>query len=261
MSPSKRKLLSVQDADALIRQHALHWLVCIESYAPDKRRNINQWLLTYADLETCIYTSQKQSIVGFRGTASSKDLYDDAKITLGKVFPRAQAAVAMLKGLMQQNPGHVYVLTGHSLGGRIASVTGQELMLETVTFNQAAPPTYTMTNSVLSTNYHISFDIISAWQTVNTVRICKGYWPLTSWYYNYIPYIWLWNILKGIVPSHSLSNFSNDYTGLEISTEEENKRLSKWFKSLPSSGRRYILMTLFGVNPGQVTNLGIPKII
>lgn len=257
----KRKLLSVQDADDLIRPHALHWLVCVESYAPDKRNSITEWVLSYADEETCIYTYRKASIVGFRGTAATKDLYDDTKITMGQVFPRSEEAIRMMQGLIRENPGHLYVLTGHSLGGRIASVVGKHLSLETVTFNQAAPPTFTMTNSTMSTNYHISFDMVSAWQTVNTVRICKGYWPLSNWFYNNVPGMWMWHIMKGVLPSHSLSNFSNEYKGKVISTEEENKRMNKWFQSLPSKGRTYILVALFGVNPSQAMGLGIPKII
>lgn len=252
-----RFLFDINDADPIISQHAVEWLVCIESYQSPRRVRIRDWSLTYEAMETCIYTNQKTSIIGFRGTHTTKDLYDDAKITLGQVFPRSIEAIELIKGMLKRTPDHRFVVTGHSLGGAIAKAVGDKLTLETVTFNQAAPPTFPVLNSPLSTNYHISFDIISAWQSNNVTRICKGFWPIASTWERFIPYIWLYHMLNGVIPSHALKNFAKP-SGQIITAREETLRIRKWFSSLPSNGKIFVLFSIFGIN--QSINMTAPEI-
>lgn len=85
-----------QGPDPIIKRHEYHWRACIESYqAPSNRlQRLGVWELLYSDTESCIYHLNNLAvIIGFRGTAATKDLYDDIRIVQGKIFPRAEQAI------------------------------------------------------------------------------------------------------------------------------------------------------------------------
>ena len=245
------------DADPIIKPHAMHWRVCIESYERNRLSLIGEWYLVYEDIETCIYVhlKEKRAIIGFRGTDATKDLYDDTKLTLNKIPPRATQAIAFVTEFRTLNPALSIELTGHSLGGAIARITGDDQNLKSITFNSAAPPSAPVISGRDETAYHIVFDVVSAWQSPNVTRIDKGYWPIASFWYSMIPMIWLWHVFDGIIPSHSLSNFSKERPGTVVSAETENRYMRKWFRSLPSSGRRYIIIFLMGTSGVFMTSL------
>jgi len=246
---------SKADADSIISNHYIYWLICIQTYKRNRDAILSGWKLVYHDVETCIYLFGCNVIAGFRGTARAKDIYDDILLSFGKVFPRTEQAVIFLRQFMQLNPGIILELTGHSLGGAVAREAGRILSLRSITFNAAAPPSSPVFTTELSTDYHIVFDIISAWQHPNVIRIDKKFWPLPSTFGLVIPYFWLWHILDGIIGSHSLDNFSNRVKGNVITADIENNYLQRWFLSLPSTGRRYVLIFLFGAGQGVRTNL------
>lgn len=239
-------LYEVRDADPIIKDHAMHWLTCIESYRTIKRPLIGSWWLAYQDVETCVYKANpcNKVIVAFRGTKAAKDLYDDFLLSYGMVFPRADEAVDFITKLMTMNPGVVIELTGHSLGGAIAREAGKRLSLKVITFNAAAPPSRPVV-SQLSIDYHIVFDFISAWQSPGTVRIDKGYWPIQPFNGLMFPW-WIRHLFDGIIPSHQLQNFSNEKRGIRVSAAIEDDYMKKWFASLPFQGRRLVLVALLG---------------
>lgn len=249
LAPSKeqnRVKFSRCDSDKIIKEHAIHWLVCIETYELNRRKTIHEWTLFYEDPETCIYINTDTVIIGFRGTNAIKDLYDDTLISIGTVFPRATKAVQYTVELKQLNPWLSVELTGHSLGGAVARETSKKLHLKTITFNSAAPPSYPATNAQDEVAYHIVFDIISAWQSPNTIRIDKGYWPVSSPWGG--AYLWVYYTFRGVRDAHTLTNFSNQRPGRVISSQHENCYLRTWFRSLPIAGRAYTLLFLSGSN-------------
>lgn len=240
----------IQNADTIIRDHAVHWLACIESYQPNKRRFIGSWWLVYEDEETCVYKANpcNKVVVAFRGTKVAKDLWDDALLSYGMVFPRVDQATTFISKLAAMNHGVVIELTGHSLGGAIAREAGKILSLKAVTFNAAAPPSRPVT-SPFSIDYHIAFDFISAWQNPNTIRIDKGYWPIQPFgLTGFILPMWIHHLFNGVLPSHELKNFSNERVGVQISASIEDGYIKKWFRSLPQQARSLVLVTLLGVN-------------
>jgi len=239
---------SVQDADPIIQGHEIYWLVCVETYNKKRLPRIAEaWYLIYHDVESCIYQNRCEIIVGFRGTNRAKDLYDDTKLTLGMAFPRHRQAVVYLKTLLSVNTNVIAKVTGHSLGGAIAREVSKTMKLECVTFNAAAPPSTPVVHAEKETGYHIVFDVISAWQGPGTIRIDKGYWPLTTVYGMAVPYAWIWHVLNGVKDSHSLDNFSKKRVGKVVSAETETLLMRKWFKTLPIQGRVFIMSFLMGV--------------
>ena len=161
-----------------------------------------------------------------------------------QIFPRAETAIDFLSEFALLNPCSAVQLTGHSLGGAIARVIGKELGLRYVTFNAAAPPSSPVENSDSSTNYHIEFDIISAWQSVNVLRISKNLSPVSSALTAWIPYIWVLRVFDSLLPAHSLVMFSNEIPGTVVSAEREEAEITKWLYSLPPIARYYILLAL-----------------
>lgn len=247
----------VEDADPVIRAHAIHWLLCIETYKSPRRFYISPgWTLIYEDVETCIYKEENQFkvIVAFRGTKAAKDIYDDTLLSLRDTYPRVEQATEYIRDLKRLNLGIAIELTGHSLGGAIARDVGKRLSIKSVTFNAAAPPS----NPALSpgVDYHIVFDMISAWQSPGTIRIDKGYRPRT--YTMGIPYIWAWSILEGVAPAHALKNFANTTMGPVVTANAENREIQKWFLSLPIKGRIYLLF-LLGVR--GIYTMSLPTLI
>lgn len=242
----------MNDADDLIRPHALHWLICIETYKSPSDRLYSlgwgQWVLQYGDVETCVYASirGKKKIVGFRGTKGSKDLYDDFKIALGSVFPRAVEGVSFVSSILET--GVEVELCGHSLGGAIAREVGGRLALPVVTFNAAAPPSAPVLSPFNEVDYHIVFDIISAWQSPNTVRIDKGFRPVPTFWQRLTPFTWLRASFVDIEKAHKLSNFSNEVYGRVVCGEDETRLFNKWLASLPRSLSNFVYVVVFGVS-------------
>lgn len=259
----------LEDADPIIVDHAVHWLVCIETYRVDRQLVVaNVYELIYSDVETCIYKEMRGAckvIVGFRGTSAMKDLYDDLLLSLDRVFPRSREAISLVETLLFSNPRLSVELTGHSLGGAIARVTGQALSLRTVTFNAAAPPSAPVESHALEVDYHIKFDVISAWQGPNTVRIDKGYWPIPPLWARYtVTEVYMafgmYYSFPDLFLSHELSNFSKGRVGSVIPTAVENKDLQLWFNSLPSGLRDRLRFILFGITWDLGWAVGLPSL-
>lgn len=250
-----RRLYRVSDADDFISVHAVHWLVCIETYQSPKRRALDfAWSLHYDGAETCVYMRNtrptgREFIIGFRGTKSPLDFYDDALIALSVSYPRAASAIEFVSSFMRMEPDGVFQLCGHSLGGEIARAVGKHFGLPVVTFNAASPPTAPAVAGSNEIDYHIVYDIISAWQGPNTVRIDKGFRPLpTRWWERFTYYTWLSASFTDILESHKLKNFSNERFGRVICGEEETLLMRKWLSSLPAALKKFVYFAVFGVS-------------
>lgn len=249
--------MNESNADPILGENAIHWLVCIETYETERKPVLGldqDWFLGYQDPETCVYHRRdlenyvlKQTIIGFRGTAAFKDVLDDIKLSKGgsQTFPRAEEGVKFVQEYLDENPELMLQLTGHSLGGAIARHVGQALGLGIITFNAAAPPSNPVLTGPNEIDYHIVFDIISAWQHPNTVRIDKGYRPIKS--RSLIPLAWAGKALNDMVKSHSLTNFSSERQGIVIAAEAENKLFKTWFYSLPLILKKYVTYFMLGV--------------
>lgn len=229
---------SENDADPIISEHAIHWLICTETYEPTRKIILglnSDWHLFYDDEETCVYRKPDLSniIIGFRGTKETKDLYDDALLSFGKVFPRAVEAKNFTENIIKSNPGSTIQTTGHSLGGAIARVVCEQLGIQGITFNAAAPPTSPVTSCLNSKDYHIVYDVISAWQSPNTIRIDKGFDPIATFWQKLNLALHLYSSFTDIIDSHHLYHFSNERTGKIVTASEENDKWNKWWRSLP----------------------------
>jgi hypothetical protein len=258
-NPNFTRRYGMDDADEFIRPHVLHWLICIETYRSQSDRlsslDWGRWVLEYGSEETCVYSSihENKKIIGFRGTKASKDLYDDLKIAMGSIFPRAVEGVSFVSSILET--GAEVELCGHSLGGAIAREVGGRLALPVVTFNAAAPPTAPVLSLFNEVDYHIVFDIISAWQSPNTVRIDKGFRPVPTFWQKLTPITWLHASFADIEKAHKLSNFSNEVYGRVICGEDETRLFNKWLVSLPRSLANFVYVVVFGVSGA----FGLPR--
>lgn len=247
---------SVHDADPIIRRHAIYWLLCLESNAAPRRYYVDgDWKLFYHDAETCAYHRGCNVVFAFRGTKRAKDLYDDRQIVLGRTFPRAREASRFIVELMKLNPYAKVELTGHSLGGAVAREVGKSLGLTAITFNAGAPPSAPAVSGRFDVNYHIVFDLISAWQSPNTVRIDKGFRPISGLWISMVPHLWVWTILGGVLPAHKLMNFSKFNLGVVVTPGVESGLIHKWFVSLPAALRLYLVGFLLGVSGNASVSL------
>lgn len=244
---------SEEDADPIISVHAIHWLICIETYNPIRAPSLGTesiWELGYNQSETCIYKKNDKDnvIIAFRGTKNPKDWYDDMKITFDQVFPRAKEAEDLVRSFIEENPTYTIQLTGHSLGGAIAREVGKKIGLRAITFNAAAPPTAPVQSGDNEIDYHIVFDIISAWQSPYTIRIDKGYKPIPTFFEKLNYFLWLYSAFSDVLEAHKLHNFSRDKSGVVICGEQEHDKMNSWVLSLPSNLRSLVYVMIFGVS-------------
>lgn len=248
---------TVDDADPIISKHAIHWIVCTESYKTIKTPIQCKWELIHSETETCAYKKKDEDrvIIGFRGTSDTKDLYDDMLIVQQKVYPRVLEAIELIKTQPKFRNMRLEV-TGHSLGGAIARDVGKSLRLPSITFNAAAPPSYPVTSD--GVDYHIIPDIISAWQSPNTIRIDKGFRPSQPLPIMLSAFASARETFNEVIPSHSLKNFAKSPPGKIVTTEFENRIIQGWFMSLPLKSRNYLLVAMFGIN--GMFNTSLPQL-
>ena len=233
---------SIENADPSISQHAIFWVICGECYASSRKTFIDGWLLiiNLTTDDIVVYQKNNTFIIGFRGTVDFRDFINDIQLSLpGNVcdFNRVFPSYTFVNDLMSDNDE--IILTGHSLGGAIARCVSSQLNLPSVTFNAAAPPSNPVFNSSLETSYHIVYDIVSAWQEPDIIRIDKNYRPWKS----KLPFIgktvtrlvntFIVNSLKPMTLAHSLDNFSNEIPGYLITADDEDFIWQDWIEGLP----------------------------
>jgi pimeloyl-ACP methyl ester carboxylesterase len=252
--------MSNSQPDPLIKKHEKEWWVCRQSYKPPSERQQRlEGGIFRKDLntpETCIYKLDGKIIVGFRGTASRKDLHDDMKITMSQIYPRSLEAQSLVQLLLKDHPCYPVVLCGHSLGGAIARDVSSKLNLPAVTFNAASPPSAPVTTSSKETSYHIAFDIISAWQSPNVIRINKGHFPIPTAFEKLFILTWYQSSISELASAHKLSNFSNTEPGELITAEQEEKNINSWLYSCPPTMRNLFLSGVLGISG----NYGVPPL-
>lgn len=237
---------TIDQADPLIQQHAVHWVLCIETYSsPDNRRpNIAGWtLMDGGTPDHCIYTLDEFMIIAFRGTTSPQDVFNDIALSIPGThcdFEKAGKMGGIVRNFMQQ--GYFIEVTGHSLGGAIAKCLGDWFKVGVVTFNAAAPPSnpvYSIAPNQI--HYHIVFDIISAW--IPSVRIDKKVRPgmgLVGKYTSRIPVLkhlfpkyTIQNSVGPILKAHKLEMFSNEKKGISVDKDYEQSLWFDWYNNLP----------------------------
>lgn len=233
-----QKYLTTASADPSISSHAIHWVLSSEVYETTRRRDIEGWVWIGETEDMVMYQNDVYAIVAFRGTQTKRDIVSDIQISNPAngtcSFERLIPARKMISDIITLNPDIIIHLTGHSLGGAIARCGGEELGLLSVTFNSAAPPSNPVVNDILSINYHIVFDFISAWQSTSVVRIDKGYRPSHDRWTGYN------RSLAPIFDAHGIDNFSRKRVGRIVQTDEENLLIQGWYKYLPISIRVFV---------------------
>lgn len=229
----------IANADPSIAAHAIHWVLCHEVYSESRRRIISDWILVGDTVDTVMYHQGDFAIVAFRGSTTPGDILADIQLSQPGVvpdFPKLGEAEDMIRAFIDDNSDVAIQLTGHSLGGLIARVTGQKMGVGIVTFNAAAPPSNPMSTGPNEVDYHIVFDLISAWQTPNTVRLDKGWRP----HLGILKPLNLIRDLGVIRNAHSLDNFSNKKPGKVISPVHEDALYQRWYRSMPRFLRRLV---------------------
>jgi hypothetical protein len=246
-------------ADPLIGIHSIHWVICGETYKAQPRAQQLEggWKKIFEQEETVAYRLDKFVIIGFRGSHRGKDIIDD--LTLANAandtcaFPRVPPARQLTTELLEEDEEILIQCTGHSLGGAIARCVGEALNLGVVTFNAAAPPSNPVLNMENQVHYHIVFDIISAWQSPNTVRIDKGFRPIKS--RSIIPFQWLKQVSREMYLAHSLESFSFIKKGKIISAQQENEMFQEWVKRLPFILRGFLEYYLGKFGKGKLLQI------
>lgn len=221
--------------DPLLGVHAIHWVLATETYSTTRRTEIEGWSLVGETEDTCMYHQGDRAIIAFRGSQTIADVRSDIQLSRpggnGCDFTKLGPAMKMVEDFVEENPDIEIQLTGHSLGGAIARCAGQKLGLGIVTFNGASPPSNPVATGPNEVDYHIVFDIISAWQSPNTVRIDKGFRPHT--YGSWDPRGWLDASVGPVFKAHLIDNFSNKRQGVVVNGLRENTIINQWFSTLP----------------------------
>lgn len=243
-----KKQLQIEDADPNIGKHAVHWVISAEMYAPERRKQIGDWSLVMEDEQICIYSTfvedQEFAIIGFRGTVSEfDDILNDVALSTKSLgtcgFGRVGTGVNEVLKYLGSNQNVLVQLTGHSLGGAISRCVGAFLNLGVVTFNAAAPPTNPVKTRENEANYHIVFDLISAWQTPNCTRLEKGFAPMSG-ILSLSPIIYWPTILATFAAAHTITAFSNEKSSIIVSSFEEDKKF------------QYLTPGVFTLNPQEL---------
>ena len=229
---------NVHEADRFIHPHAMHWVLCNETYL-QRRSQIDGWTLVQEIDNAVIYEKDLFTIIAFRGTVGVSDIKSDIQLSVSGScsFDKIKPGIEFVSQYLLKTQNFVQ-LTGHSLGGAIARCVGADLGLGVITFNPAAPPSNPPSIGPNQVHYHIVFDIISAW--IPSVRIDKGFRPHStgiSKYLTKIPIIkkYLFNVgIKPILNAHSLEAFTNQRSGHLSTSQMENTLWQNWFNQLPS---------------------------
>jgi len=231
---------SLADADPMLQTDGIHWLFSKEVYNPTRRVMLDGWSMVGQTENSVMYqfpaggSSPGKAIVAYRGTQTLDDIKSDIQLSIpgGNCnFDAWKPEMQMIQDFITANEDMTVELTGHSLGGAIARCVGSKLGLRVVTFNAAAPPSNPVVSNANEVDYHIVFDLISAWQTPNTVRLDKGIRPAP---YSRLPLRFLRNNLPQLLEAHSIDLFSNKKPTLNLFTpNQESLLIQVWVNSLP----------------------------
>jgi hypothetical protein len=121
---------------------------------PDRQKFMNKqglqdWVILneLSNKEHSVFVNGNNLIFGVRGTKPSKieDIYNDVLLTFGleKYGSRFKKTDKQLKKVKQSHKDKNIILTGHSLGGRIAMGLGKKHGLETHSFNTGSTSFHT----------------------------------------------------------------------------------------------------------------------
>lgn len=129
----------------------------------------------YSDSELAVYNKPEshEIIIAIRGSVTAEDwAVSDVKLAMGKLkeTARYKRNLREVERIIQQNPNSQVVLTGHSLGGGIASQIAKDLDLRVVGFNAAVIGGQNPNGRL----YTIKNDLVSA-AAPNSVIIDKGH--------------------------------------------------------------------------------------
>lgn len=221
--------------------HGIHWVLCQEVYSINRRPVIDDWVLVpeYTTEDTGCYVQEDGGcIFAFRGSTSKQDLINDVSIANGKPVQKVGPATALVQSFIWDNNTRNIQLTGHSLGGAVARHVKDALSLSCVTFNAGAPPTAPVVTGGGEVDYHICFDVISAWQSPMTIRIDKGYRPhamqrIRSLFGKALSTLFATTVGITFLKAHALSNFSRARPGKQVPAEYENNIFQKWYGGMP----------------------------
>ncbi len=248
MGSSTHESFSSSQADPIIAPHSIHWVLCEETYAlqESRRKEIEGWIQVSNLPDIIIYEKNDLTIIAFRGTVNAQDIKNDIELSLkgNCSFEKVPPSIEFVSNYMSKTQNFIQ-LTGHSLGGAVARCVGSSLGLGVVTFNPAAPPSNPPSIGPNQVNYHIVYDIISAW--IQSIRIDKDYRPKATGISKYlicIPYIRdiLFNVgIKPILNAHSLLSFTNQKKGTIVTSEFENDLWTSWFQKLPNLFKKSFL--------------------
>lgn len=90
------------------------------------------------DSEEGAWVSGSKVIIGYRGSTTARDwLVSDVKIALGTEpsDSRVQKSIRFYEEVKEKYPNKTIVLTGHSLGGRLATLVSQATGAKAITFS------------------------------------------------------------------------------------------------------------------------------
>lgn len=90
------------------------------------------------DNEQGAWVSPSKIIIGYRGSTTTRDwVYSDVKIALGTEpsDPRVQKSIRFYEEVKEKYPNKTIVVTGHSLGGRLATLVSQATGAKAITFS------------------------------------------------------------------------------------------------------------------------------